>query len=47
MLLRLHPVQVLLPVVARFFDKFDKRSDDDWLMRLLWRLKPHYPPSIV
>lgn len=45
MLMSLHPVQVLLPIIARVFRLFVKGADDDWLLRLLWRLKPHYPPS--
>ena len=45
MALSLDPVLVPLPSFAKTFRESNRAYFDDWLFRLLWRLKPHYPPS--
>ncbi|CFW97870.1 protein of unknown function [Candidatus Filomicrobium marinum] len=44
MLTRLHPRLVPLRFVSRVFQIHPRHLEFDWLL-LLWRLKPHYPPS--
>lgn len=39
--------QSTLPVTRSMSPNFGDWDLTDWLMRLLWRLKPFHPPSIA